>query len=210
MDKFSKAKIIENVSDIVQNAHLGDNDIRDVEAKVIIGRKKVKMPPTVMVYQEPAFWCATTLKPASNTVILYFLSMVSFENYVGIDQNTIAENLKMSTRTVRSAIQELIECNIIIRIPNPTDKRRSDYFINPFHSWKGSSISRKDMIKKGLKDKGIKGQLSLFPSKKHEISEETDLYRKGNLDKETNVFHSKIQDQPMYKPNTETLRKGRG
>jgi|TARA_B110000259_G_C13986565_1_gene390690 predicted transcriptional regulator len=210
MDKFSQDKLQENVKDVINNAHLGELNSKELVTTIHVGRAKVKLAPSIIVYQESAYWSATTLKPASNSVIMLFLSLSHFENYVGIDQLTIAEELGMTVRTVQKSIAELIKFNVIIKVSNPTDRRRSDYFINPFHSWKGSAMKRKAFIKNCKKDKQIKNQLSLFGNTEHAILEEDDLYRKLNTDKETKVFKTKIQDQPMYKPNTETLRKGRG
>jgi len=199
MDKFSKKELEEKTKEIVKNAHLGELENEDIVMNLHIGRAKTKMAPSVILYQEAGYWAATTLKPASNSVIMLFLSISAFENYVGIDQLTIAEKLKMTVRTVQKSIRELIDYNVIVKIQNPTDRRRSDYFINPFMSWRGKQDERRKMIEKMKKDEMNKNQLSLFPNEKHEISNESDLYR---LEREKRLLH-KNHSQPPLPTNSE-------
>lgn len=199
MDKFSKKKLEKNCKEIVKNAHLGELENEDMAINVHIGKAKSNLAPSVILYQEAGYWAATTLKPASNSVIMLFLSISAFENYVGIDQSTIAEKLKMTVRTVQKSIRELIEYNVIVKIQNPTDKRRSDYFINPFMSWKGKQNERRKMIQKIKKDEMNKNQLSLFPNEEYEISNESDLYRLENEKRSLHKNHS----QPPLPSNSE-------
>lgn len=199
MDKFSKKKLEENCKEIVENAHLGELEGKDLALNIHIGKAKSNLAPSVILYQEAGYWAATTLKPASNSVIMLFLSISAFENYVGIDQLTIAEKLKMTVRTVQKSIRELIDYNVIVKIQNPTDRRRSDYFINPFMSWKGKQGERRKMIEKLKNNEITKHQLSLFPNEEHEISNESDLYR---LENEKRLLH-KNHSQPPLPTNSE-------
>ena len=99
-----------------------------------------------MVFQTFAFLAATELKPATNKVLMLFFANSAYENYVGMDIVTIGEKLNISERSVINAINELEKNKIIIRTKHPNDKRRNDYFLNPFTSWKGNAESRKKMI----------------------------------------------------------------
>ena len=99
-----------------------------------------------MVFQTFAFLAATELKPATNKVLMLFFANSAYENYVGMDIVSIGEKLNISERSVINAINELEKNKIIIRTKHPSDKRRNDYFLNPFTSWKGNAESRKKMI----------------------------------------------------------------
>lgn len=77
---------------------------------------------------------------------MLFFANSGYENYVGMDVKRIAEILGVSERTVTTATNELEKHNIILKTQHPSDKRRHDYFLNPFASWKGNSESRKKMM----------------------------------------------------------------
>lgn len=118
---------------------------------------KIKLPPNVMVFQAFAYLAAIKLKPATNRVLMLFFAKSAYENFLGIDILTIAEELEMTDRSILSAIKELCENNIIIKIKHPIDKRRNDYFLNPTAAWKGNSYTRAKSISKINKN-----QLDLF------------------------------------------------
>src|SRR5690554_4423844 len=131
--------------------------------KVFQERNKIPLPPNIMVFQAFAYLAATALKPSTNKVLMLFLAHSGYENFVGIDQKTIAEDVGLSDRRVRAAIAELEKHKIIIKTPNVTDRRRNDYFLNPFSSWKGNAFSRKEILRKLPSY-----QLSLFDVAKEE------------------------------------------
>lgn len=127
------------------------------EINVRVGQKRTPLPPNIMVFQAFAYLAATALSPSTNKVLMLFLAHSGYENFVGIDQKTIAEDVGLSNRSVSNAIKELEENKIIVKTPHPSDRRRNDYFLNPFGSWKGNAFSRKEMIRKLPSN-----QLSLF------------------------------------------------
>ena len=100
-----------------------------------------------------------------------------------MDVKTIQEELNLKSKmTVVQALKELEDNNIIIKIENTQDRRRNDYFINPYTAWKGNSNTRKKMQKNLAMHTS---QLSLFPNTENEISDDSQLddekIIKGNL-----------------------------
>jgi predicted transcriptional regulator len=91
---------------------------------------------------------------------MLFFSKTAYENFIGMDVKSIAEALKITERSVISSLNELVENNIIIKVPNVTDKRRNDYFVNPMAAWRGNSFARKKSLTKI--EKIDANQLSIF------------------------------------------------
>ena len=135
-----------------------ENGIREVgkeeglnyDVNVYVKQKKSNMQPSVFVIQNFAMQCATQLKFSSATyrILMYFIGLCEFENFLSIDQYTISDVLDISIKTVNRGLKDLLEQNIIISYPHPTDKRRNDYFINPNTMWKGKEQNRKARITK--------------------------------------------------------------
>jgi predicted transcriptional regulator len=97
------------------------------------------------------------------------MSKTEYDNYVGVNQETIQEELNYSSKTtVVNAINELKSYNIILSTPDLVDKRRNVYFINPYQSWKGKVAKRIEAVAK-LKNIDIK-QLELpFSDRVHKL-----------------------------------------
>lgn len=111
-------------------------------------KNKVKSAPNIQVFQTAAYLAATCLSPSANKILMYFLSLSEFENYVGIDQLTLHEDIGMSLSSTERGIKELVDNGIIIKGKHPSDKRRNDYFINPMSAWKGKTLNRKIALQK--------------------------------------------------------------
>lgn len=111
-------------------------------------KNKVKSAPNIQVFQTAAYLAATCLSPSANKILMYFLSLSEFENYVGIDQLSLHEDLGMSLSSTERGIKELCDNGIIIKSKHPSDKRRNDYFINPMSAWKGKTLNRKIALQK--------------------------------------------------------------
>ena len=144
--KKNKSEIVDDykrgIAETIKNA-VPDSSSISVN---INNKKRIPLPPNIMVFQTFAFLAATELKPASNKVLMLFFANSGYENYIGMDVKKIAEALSVSERTVTNATNELEHHNIIIKTKHPSDKRRHDYFLNPFASWKGNSESRKKIM----------------------------------------------------------------
>lgn len=136
----------------------------------VITKRGVKLPPNIMVFQTFAYLAATKLKPASNKVLMLFFASSGYENYVGMDVSTISERLDISERQVVRAVKELKDNNIIISTPHPADRRRNDYFLNPYSAWKGNSVARQKMMSIVPEN-----QLDLFDIKANEHKEREKL-----------------------------------
>lgn len=134
-------------------------------------KKGVKLPQHIMLMQAFAYLACTRLKDSTNRVLMYFFGTAPYENYISMDVASITTVLNMSKRSVISALNELESNNIIIKIANPRDGRRHDYFLNPNTAWKGNGESREKAMSKLSKD-----QLSLFGEKDtKKITENTDF-----------------------------------
>ena len=114
----------------------------------IQGNRRIPLEANVMLFQAFAYLAATKLKPSTCKVLYYFFAFSEYENYIMVDVKTISENIKMTARSVLSAIKELKEAQIIIITPHPSDKRRNDYFLNPLAAWRGNSYTRKEKMMK--------------------------------------------------------------
>ena len=174
---INKKKLAEDIKKLVPEASV---------INVNFGRKRTPLPPNIMVFQTFAFLAATELKPATNKVLMLFFANSAYENYIGMDLVTIAEKLGITDRSVSSAINELEKHKIIIKTKHPNDKRRNDYFLNPFTSWKGNAESRKKMI-----DIIPSNQLDLFGISEvdHKIREKNEIKKNMPLlDNQTNII----------------------
>lgn len=121
------------------------SDTLEIEPKkvsVFVQKDRLKLPPNIMVFQAFAYMAATKLKPATNRVLMLLFSKSVYENFISMDIKTIAEELKISVQSIVSAMNELVDNNIVLKIKHPIDKRRHDYFINPVAAWKGNSFTR--------------------------------------------------------------------
>lgn len=134
----------------------------DEQLQVSVSMKRAipKQSTYVMFYQSVNLELVKLLKPNACKVLLYLMSKTQYDNYVGVNQETIQEDLEYKQRkSVIEAIKELKEYNIIISLPDLADKRRNVYFINPYQSWKGKVAKRIEMVKKAHDKLGI--QLAL-------------------------------------------------
>lgn len=148
MDKQSADKIEKEIKTIMGNAHMGNlNGIETINVSVKAEIPRIKLPPNIMVSQAFAKIASSNLTPVSCKLLIWLFGITHFENYVSIDIDSMAEELRYSPRNVLRAFKELVANNILQKFPHPTDKRRNDYFLNPFAAWKGNSFSRLTRIK---------------------------------------------------------------
>ena len=125
-----------------------DNYGDEVKISVINSRHFPKdVPDFVFLFQKVGLDVSKKLTPASCKVLLYMISSMQYSTHIGCDQKTLAEQLDLSLRSVSGAIKELKEMNIILSYPDPQDRKRNVYMINPHSAWKGSIHKRKKYIK---------------------------------------------------------------
>ena len=145
------------IKDVVENFDSGKQP-SEVKVTVSKQKKRISLSANVQVFQAFAYLSATKLKPATNRILMLLFAQSAYENFIGMDVKTIAEELEMSERSVVRGLNELEENNIIIKYKHPSDKRRHDYFLNPTAAWKGNSFTRMKAIKASDPD-----QLKMFP-----------------------------------------------
>ena len=137
-----------------------------VEVSVHLKRAIPHQSTYVMFYQSVNLELVKLLKPNACKVLLYLMSKTHYDNYVGVNQETIQEDLEYKQRkSVIEAIKELKEYNIVISLPDLEDKRRNVYFINPYQSWKGKVAKRIEMVKKAHDRMGIQLELPFTENK---------------------------------------------
>ena len=138
----AKRKVLEQITGILQDAGLHGYELG------LYKPTRVKAAPNIQVFQTAAYLAATTLSPSANKILMYFLSVSEFENYIGVDIKTINEALSISYSSCEKGLRELRENGVILKIQHPNDKRRNDYFINPMQAWKGKILNRKIALEK--------------------------------------------------------------
>lgn len=144
---MNKSKSLVTQLNIVQGIQeeLGE----DTSVSVYIKKKQLKQSNYVMFYQAVNLELVKILPPNACKVLLYLMSKTQYDNYVGVDQLTIMEDLCYKRpKSVNDAIKILKELNIVLTLPDLTDRRRKVYYINPYQSWKGDVRKRIDMVKK--------------------------------------------------------------
>ena len=73
----------------------------EVSVTVYNGRKKIKgIPDYTMIFQIVNEILTRKLKPATCKVLLYLLSIAQYDNFVGINIETLSERLEMTKKTV--------------------------------------------------------------------------------------------------------------
>lgn len=110
-------------------------------------KKQLPIPYFAMVFQETAIELIKALKDSALKVLLLCVGKMGYGNIISIDQATISEGTKLSTATVKRGLQDLIAKNIIIAAPDPQDKRRKIYTVNPRIAWRGKAKNRIALIR---------------------------------------------------------------
>jgi len=140
-------KLDKNQSERIVNSMQNHFD-GDVSVSVYVKKKTPKQSNYVMFYQAVNLELVKILKPNACKVLLYLMSKTEYDNYIGVNQQTIQEELDYKSKdSVVNAIKELKSYNIIISMPDVVDKRRNVYFINPYQSWKGKVAKRIETVK---------------------------------------------------------------
>lgn len=141
---ITRKKAIDTAEAIKQTLELPEDTI----VAVSLSRKIPPLPTYVMLFQAVSLLIAQAISLPTLKVFFLFLGKLQYSNHVGVDQLTIVEEIGLSPRTVKRAVKELEENNIIIKYKDMQDHRRNVYIINPHVAWKGKSKERKSTIKK--------------------------------------------------------------
>ena len=143
MNDSKKSEEVEKLRQLMNIAGI-DTDKYSISIKE--NKKREALPPTVMLFQTFSSLAASELSPAACKVLFFFFAQTQYQNVISMDQFTIATHVNITERTVRKAISELIKYGIITKVQLINDKRRNEYFLNPYSSWKGSSMQRNELI----------------------------------------------------------------
>ena len=140
LGKHQSEKIIHSIQ---------DNFDGDVSVSIYVKKKAPKQSNYVMFYQAVNLELVKLLTPCACKVLLYLMSKTEYDNYVGVNQETIQEELGYKApKSIVDAVKELKSYNIVVSMPDIVDKRRNVYFINPYQSWKGKVAKRIEAVKK--------------------------------------------------------------
>ena len=172
------------IDDVVNDIKQGNNE-QPVEVRITTSKKRIKLPPNVMVMQKFAHLASVNLCGTANRVLMLFFSISEYENVVSMDIKSIREalpNLKTGKPTskpsITGALQQLVDQNIIIKVPYLQDRRRHEYYINPLAVWKGNSFTRRSRIRS--MQVSAPEQLSLFNDELHDKNEFDSLKKSEN------------------------------
>lgn len=136
------------------------NEIEGAEVSVFVKQKRPQVETYTMFFQAVNGILVKALTPASCKVLLYMISHAQYGNYITKQVDWIAEDLALSKPTTLRAIKQLVSLNIILKVPNPSDKRQNDYYLNPTQSWKGQ-VKERDKAMKYLQS-NVGKQLNLL------------------------------------------------
>jgi hypothetical protein len=70
------------------------------------------------------------------------MSMMDFENFIGVDQTYVGKELSMEKASVSKAIKLLVEKRILVK--GPKIGRMNSYKLNDFYAWKGSVEKKRE------------------------------------------------------------------
>lgn len=119
------------------------------DRNLVVSFPKAKMPTPsfIMLFQAVALMSIKSIDKNAVTVLYLFLTKMEYSNHIGMNIETISEELKISKRNVERALKQLKGKNIVLQYPDLQDKRRKIYMINPHLAWKGTFTNRKKVMK---------------------------------------------------------------
>jgi hypothetical protein len=130
-----------------------ENLTERVSINVIQKRQFSKdIPDFAIIFQIATRITSCHLSPTACQLVLHMIGWLQYGNHIGVNQQTMAERLGTSLITIKRAIKELTDNNIILPYKDKNDTlnadgRRNNYIINPMIVWKGKEHKRKEAIK---------------------------------------------------------------
>lgn len=161
MKKQLTKKQTENIAENIQR-ELNE----DMQVSVIMKSKIPAIPDYIQLFQEAIkrIVAGEGMTLTTYRVFCFLLGSMEYQNFIGIDIKTLAEDLNVSVPSVDRAMKQLKELNIIISIKDTLDRRRNAYMLNPKAAWKGKAKNYIAAVKK-MKNLKSPGQTSLlFPT----------------------------------------------
>ena len=127
---------------------LQDNLGEDTSVSVYVKKSIPKQSNYTMFYQDVNLELVKLLKPNACKLLLFLMSKTQYDNYVGVNQKTIMEELGYKTlKCVVDGLKELMGYNIVLVLTDIDDGRRNLYYLNPMQSWKGKVAKRIQTMK---------------------------------------------------------------
>ena len=143
---------------------LQDNLGEDISVSVYVKKKIPKGSGFTMFYQDVNLELVKLLKPNACKLLLYMMSKTQYDNYIGVNQETMREDLEYKTKkSIVDGIKELMGYNIVLVLEDVDDKRRNVYYLNPMQSWKGKAAKRIQSIRKLDKEMPEQYRLPFLP-----------------------------------------------
>jgi hypothetical protein len=93
--------------------------------------------------KDKELWGQTT------AILHYFMSRLSFENYIAVEQTAIAKDLGIEKTRVSESIKKLVNKGIIEK--GPKIGKTWSYKLNPYYGWKGRVKNLKEERTRRLK-----------------------------------------------------------
>jgi len=146
-----------------QTENIAENIRQELASDVLVSvnmRKTIpKVPDFVMIWQEAIrrVVVGEGLTLITYRVMFFLIGSMEFQNFIGVDIKTIAEDLKVSVPSVDRAMKQLKDIGIVISIKDTFDKRRNAYMLNPLTGWKGKASNYVSAVKK-MKNLPVPGQ----------------------------------------------------
>lgn len=122
-------------------------EMENAKVTVIVARDRPKYrEPFTLMFQAVNVAIAKEIKPVTARVLLYLTAIAQYGNIIDRTTTELAEELDYEKRQIQRAIKELESLRILVRMPNPNDKRKTLLHLNPLQSWKGNYRERHKAI----------------------------------------------------------------
>lgn len=142
MEKITKEKI-----ELIAGA-INDSLEENYPIAVNLVRPKIKVENYVMLFQEASLLMLEgNLSKNALKLFVYMLGKLQYSNHIGVDQETMAQENKMSLVYVKKTIRELKELNILLPYKDLQDSRRNVYVVNPTLAWRGKVKNRDKFLR---------------------------------------------------------------
>lgn len=115
---------------------------------LIMDRNRVKLGGWCMIFQQAveALSIDKSISSRSKEILFYIISQMDFENWVMMEQTSIAEKFEMQKQNVNRCIKELLTRGYLEQ--GPKLGRINSYKVNLQLVWKGKAINRQNEIAK--------------------------------------------------------------
>jgi DNA-binding MarR family transcriptional regulator len=123
---------------------------------IILDRNRVRLGGWCMIFQQAvgALGIDKSITARSKEILLYIIGQMDFENWVMIEQTSIAEKFEMHKQHVNRAIKELLNRGYLEK--GPKLGRINSYKVNLQLVWKGKALNRQNEIAKQWREESKK------------------------------------------------------